>query len=548
MKTKVLSILVIGGLALALTTGCGEKGTTGSKIKLDTVEISANDPLFYLPVVAAEASSFDPTPDWAPAPNPMAPVDGDLLTRWASNYESQEDWIYFDLGQESVVSEISIRWERAYAAKYKIQISKDAKTWLDVYEENNSKGGIMKADLPPVKCRYIKIQCVEKAEEQWGISIWEVELYGPKSLNSQALISKDEYLKKGNEEEKRKEAEALINSLSSAIVPLSQKPFRQGVVYTSWMDDELASAASDIMLTNIKKMGFDSISIMVPAYQDELQSDTVFVNDSPGGDTPSMKSLKHAIEISHKLGLRVMLKVHVDPRTDEARINIIPGEKWFDSYKELVMKYAKFSQKNKVEEFSVGTELEGTTFEAWDHRWRDIITSIRSVYDGVLTYSANWTEYKDVPFWDEMEYIGIDAYFPLTNKNDPTLEELMEAWDKHADEIEAWLNEKGLTDKGVRFTEIGYTSTNGTNRQPWVAISSIEDQQEQADCLEAFLTVFSKRAWFRGYDLWQYFPQKRWSPLGFTINEKKAEPVMKKWIALLNENAPFKKKEEVVAE
>jgi hypothetical protein len=185
------------------------------------------------------------------------------------------------------------------------------------------------------------------------------------------------------------------------------------------------------------------------------------------------------------------------------------------------------AQENDVEIFSVGTELEATTFKAWSHRWNRIIDKIEEIYDGYLTYSANWTEYEEVPFWDRMDFIGIDAYFPLAEDNEPTLEDLKLAWEALADKIENWLDAKDLTGKGVLLTEIGYPSADGAARQPWVAISNVEDQQEQADCLQATFDVLVKRPWFKGYYIWQYFPQDRWSPLGFTVKGKKSEQVLK---------------------
>ncbi len=548
-KTVILMTLLVFSTCL-LNYGCakkeeppavGEKAVgSGNKpiASLEIVEVAPDTPLYYIPVAAAEASSFDTTPDWAPAPNPMGAADEDTLTRWSSDYEEASQWIYFDLGGESVVNNVIIRWERAYASKYRILVSKNAKKWQEVYREENCKGGAMEAEFPPVKCRYIKILGTEKVEENWGISIWEVEIFGPKSHNPSATVPKEEYLARGEDESKRKEADKLMEELSAPVVPLNERSFQQGAVYTSWMADELSTPASDFTLIRLREMGFDTISIMIPAYQDDLDSKVVFTNDKPDGDTPTDESLKHAVETCHKLGLRVMMKPHVDPRTDEARINIIPSEEWFDSYKEFILRYAVFSQENNVEILSVGTELEGTTFDVWNPRWKDIIAKVREIFKGQLTYSANWTEYKEVPFWNELDYIGIDAYFPLTTKNDPTLEELVAAWDKKADEMQEWLKGKGLIDKGIILTEIGYTSTDGTNRQPWVAISNREDQREQADCLQAMFESFSNRPWFKGYYLWQYMPQERWSPLGFTINDKKAEEVVTKWLK------KFEKKEE----
>ena len=209
----------------------------------------------------------------------------------------------------------------------------------------------------------------------------------------------------------------------------------------------------------------------------------------------------------------------------------MPSEEWFDSFEAFTVRYAKLAEETGCELYSIGTELEATTFSAWAARWNQVIDKTKEVYSGLLTYSANWTEYKEVPFWDRMDFIGIDAYFPLAEINDnPTLEELIAKWEKIADEIEAWRKEMGLEDKGVILTEIGYPSANGAARQPWVAISNIEDQQEQADCLQATFQVLHKRTWFEGYYIWQYFPQDRWSPLGFTVKGKKSEEVITTWL------------------
>ncbi|MFH1552450.1 MAG: discoidin domain-containing protein [Candidatus Omnitrophota bacterium] len=545
LTTFTVLVFVLGLLTLA---GCAKKEAAssdataspdkaastvvGSKVStsLETVEVAAGEPLVYLIATDAKASSFDETPDWAPEPNPMAPVDGDMSTRWSSSYAPGEQWIYFDLGQESVVSNVIVRWEKAHAADYKIMASNDANAWGELYHEKNGQSGAVEANFTPSKCRYVKILGLERANDDWGISMWEVEIYGPVGSNPHATVTKQAYLAKGVDETKEKEAEALISELAAPVVPIKEKEFQKGLVYTSWVAEEFTMPVSDFTLAYLKEIGFDTVSIMVPAYQEEIDSVIIFTNDKPDGDTPTMESLKHAVEVCHKLGMRVMIKPHVDPRTNEARVNIMPSEKWFDSYEEFILRYARFSQENGVELFSVGTELEATTFESWTHRWEQVIDKVRENYKGFLTYSANWTEYKEVPFWGKLDFIGIDAYFPLTGKDNPSLEELVVAWTRIADDMEKWLNEKNLTEKGVLLTEIGYPSADAANRQPWVAVSKIEDQQEQADCLEATLEVLTKRPWFKGYYIWQYFPQERWSPLGFTIKDKKAEEVVKEWL------------------
>ncbi len=161
------------------------------------------------------------------------------------------------------------------------------------------------------------------------------------------------------------------------------------------------------------------------------------------------------------------------------------------------------------------------------------IKEIKNNYSGALVYCANWNEYETVGFWDEMDFIGIDAYFPLTAKKDPTKEELIVAWKSNATSIENWIKKDKIT-KPVIFGEIGYCSADGTNIQPWSTLSGLSekfiDQQEQADALDAMLTACSSFPWFKGFYLWSYFPQERWSPLGYNIRGKKAEEIFSAWL------------------
>jgi hypothetical protein len=278
----------------------------------------------------------------------------------------------------------------------------------------------------------------------------------------------------------------------------------------------------------LKKIGVNIIANVVPTYQETIDSTVIFTNEFEGGDTPSEESIEHAIKTAHTLGMKVLLKPHVDCRDGTPRMDIIASEEWFNNYEKMILRYAQLAQKNNVEIFSVGTELEGTTFSRWEVRWRDVINKIKAVYKGYTTYSANWTEYNSVPFWDMLDFIGIDAYFPLTKSNEPTKEELVLGWENVANDIDKWRNEKKL-EKPIIFTEMGYPSSDGANKQPWSQITAVEDQDEQKDCLDALFTVMTKKPYFRGTYLWQYLPQSRWSPLGFTVKDKKAEKMLAEW-------------------
>ena len=90
--------------------------------------------------------------------------------------------------------------------------------------------------------------------------------------------------------------------------------------------------------------------------------------------------------------------------------------------------------KNNVELFCIGTELSFASQKT--DKWKELIQKVKTSYDGKLTYAANWDNYKNIKFWDDLDFVGIDAYFPLSYTTKPDLEELKNGWNKWSMEIE----------------------------------------------------------------------------------------------------------------
>jgi exo-beta-1,3-glucanase (GH17 family) len=228
------------------------------------------------------------------------------------------------------------------------------------------------------------------------------------------------------------------------------------------------------------------------------------------------------------LGIKVMLKPHLDIEDGTYRGDFYPTDGWFENYKKFIKHYARMAQEYNVEMYCVGVELRGATTWEKEDQWRDLIKEVRSLYKGPLTYSANWDEFDKVNFWDALDYIGIDAYFPLTDKNDAALPELVRAWQDQADKLEEWYKKNGHK-QPILFTELGYPSVDGANVQPWVGLTKTPDRQEQADCIQAAFEALTKRSWFRGFYWWHYFPVERPVVDDLTLRGKPAEQVVSQW-------------------
>ena len=124
--------------------------------------------------------------------------------------------------------------------------------------------------------------------------------------------------------------------------------FHAGIVYTSWTDWELGSVASDLTLVHLKKMGVKHIAIMAPTYQDAIDSTEIVTHDFKGGDSPTDRAIAHAIGTCHTLGIKVLLKPHVDCKDGTFRGDIIGSKAWFANYKKMILHYAKLAQENNV--------------------------------------------------------------------------------------------------------------------------------------------------------------------------------------------------------
>ena len=103
-------------------------------------------------------------------------VDGDETTRWESDFTDNE-WIYVDLGKECQITGLRLLWEGAYAKEYSIEVSNDEMNWKLLQDVKDSNGGEDTFDLE-AEARYVRISCHKRAMEQYGNSLFELQVFG----------------------------------------------------------------------------------------------------------------------------------------------------------------------------------------------------------------------------------------------------------------------------------------------------------------------------------------------------------------------------------
>lgn len=149
---------------------------------------------------------------------------------------------------------------------------------------------------------------------------------------------------------------------------------QKGFCYTSWRYNGYMTQESDSSLSLLKRLNAEWVALLVTWYQDSAH--IPYINpslDSTSSDT----SLIHAINRIHSLNMEVTLKLHIDCKIGELRGDIRPdsGGIWFQNYLRRLKHYAQLANLFGVEQFNIGTELEGTT-RNHETEWRRMVDTV----------------------------------------------------------------------------------------------------------------------------------------------------------------------------
>lgn len=255
------------------------------------------------------------------------------------------------------------------------------------------------------------------------------------------------------------------------------------------------------------------------------------------------EGLETTTRLARARGIHTLLKPHLWVRHGGpeswpgaiAMANDADWDAWFASYREFLLHYARLAERLDIDALAVGTELHRTA-TARPQAWRDLIAQVRAVYSGQLTYAANWdAEFEEIAFWDALDWIGIQAYFPLTTRERPTTEELVAGWRSHLPALAALHRRTG---RPILFTEIGYRSVAGAAIAPWQwpeeATGEAVDLATQARCYQAFFEVVWPEPWLAGAYFWKWYPRAKahWESsweTDFTPQGKPAEEVLRRY-------------------
>lgn len=283
------------------------------------------------------------------------------------------------------------------------------------------------------------------------------------------------------------------------------------------------SRSAALSIEQARRLGARALAIVPFLWQASAQSATIVRGNDMNDD-----ELRAAIRETHKAGMAAIVKPHVwvpeswagavEPATEA------DWAAWFKSYGDALAQIAQMAAEEKADMLVVGTELLKTSTRA---EWGGLITRLRAIFPGQLVYVAqNIDEATRVPFWPQLDAIGISLYPPLGADDDRTarLKVMQEAGDA-LDQL------AGRFDKPVIVAEVGLRSATGAAAKPWESAeerAAPADPLLQAEVLGDWMRVLHRPS-VEGVLVWRWFSDPAAGGIGdtdFTVQGKPASGVL----------------------
>ena len=296
---------------------------------------------------------------------------------------------------------------------------------------------------------------------------------------------------------------------------------------------------SRLHVNPVEKTRSNFVALMPYGFMKTLSSPEILYNTKKQWFGETKMGLLQYAKHFQDAKIRIMVKPHiwVWKGAYTGNIKMENEEKWKrleDSYRNYILCYAKAAAELQAEIFCIGTEL-ARFVENRPEYWQQLIQEIRVLYKGKLTYAANWDEFDEVSFWSALDFIGIDAYFPVSDEKTPTVAECELGWSGHKQQI---IKVHQQFKKPVIFAEFGYRSVDFNGKRPWDStnIEGAVNLEAQVNALQAIHNQFWKETWFAGGFIWKWFHNH--SAVDgkknnrFTPQKKPAEELIKKLYGL----------------
>ncbi|MCB0634673.1 MAG: hypothetical protein KDD15_33305, partial [Lewinella sp.] len=293
------------------------------------------------------------------------------------------------------------------------------------------------------------------------------------------------------------------------------------------------SSHSAASLAKLGQLGTNAVAIVPYGFQRDAHQ-AGFLSVHHGAGSENDESVIYAHAQAQQLGMYTLLKPQLWVSSAWPGEVSMPDETawvdFFEYYYRWIRHYALLAEMRHFDTFCVGVEFSIATRTHPD-AWRSMIRRIRGLYSGPITYAANWgEEFEQLAFWDELDFIGLNCYYPLSNGERPSKKELEDAFAKVLKKAEA-VSKK--FQKPLVFTEVGFRSVDQTWKNPHAEAGDRAYNPEcQRLCYEVLFEGIADKEWIKGLFIWKwpsYLDYQKQNPVGFTPYDKPAELVVQNW-------------------
>ncbi len=311
---------------------------------------------------------------------------------------------------------------------------------------------------------------------------------------SASLYGSVTWVERARREQRREHTQ---QRLAAILPPAADSPypklfFQRGVCFTAEHGVGYGSAESLTQLSELAAYGVNAIALVPYGGARRRGGGPIAIRTAGRDSWESDAGIEIVAAEARRLGMCVTLKPHLWPHAAQMQLSAEDRREWLKQYRGFAETYARLAARIHADLFVVATEV-GTELAREERAWREIIAAVRAVYAGPLTFApTQGPEFESIAFWDALDYIGLDNYYPLGDNYS-------------ADEPLARVQAvQQRFSRPVIFTEAGFSAAEGAHRAPW------EDGpdrplslREQERSYEALLKAFYAKPWFQGVYWWK---------------------------------------------
>ena len=311
----------------------------------------------------------------------------------------------------------------------------------------------------------------------------------------------------------------------------------------------------------MREAGINTVTIDVWENVDSSTSPDIHPDTTEYKITLSPERLTSAIRQAKAAGMTVyfMPKLWCPKGCEHTWRGILqpsPRQTFYDNYNQFLAKYAGIAKQAGADVFVIGSEMNSTQT---DPQWHDVARKAKAAFGGKISYVANWDTVRVpadtnfvVDFWNEVDEIGISAYYPLVDDARPSVNTIRQGWHS-ASNRRRWKENDwvaGLQDlatknpgKKIVFGEVGYLSATHAGIEPYnpaccgngydtSGTQSTPDMAVQTNFYQALLETFQAQPWWGGVVWWEWYRLGKDAPeqsMSYTPRDKMTEKFLKAW-------------------